>query len=61
MRLASKLRTEKLQTEKDKLQDHTHTTSDRETEPEKILCSHCQRTATNGIKCKGICVAESDY
>jgi hypothetical protein len=61
MRLASKLRTEKLQTEKDKLQDRTHTKSDRETEYEKILCSHCQRTATNGIKCKGICVAESDY
>jgi hypothetical protein len=62
MRLASKLRTEKLQIETDKLQDHTHTTkSDRETEHEKILCLHCQRTATNGIKCKGICVAESDY
>jgi hypothetical protein len=28
---------------------------------EKILCPHCQRTATNGKKCKGICVAESDY
>ncbi|WP_427160174.1 hypothetical protein ACQFX9_00185 [Aliinostoc sp. HNIBRCY26] len=28
---------------------------------EKILCPHCQRTATNGIKCKGICVADSDY
>lgn len=28
---------------------------------EKILCNHCQRTATNGIKCKGICVADSDY
>ena len=33
----------------------------KETEDEKILCSHCQRTATNGIKCKGICVADSDY
>ncbi|YAG17158.1 hypothetical protein NSTC745_06545 [Nostoc sp. DSM 114161] len=33
----------------------------QETEKEKILCSHCQRTATNGIKCKGICVADSDY
>ncbi|NJM45029.1 MAG: hypothetical protein HC860_01795 [Alkalinema sp. RU_4_3] len=29
--------------------------------PEKILCPHCQRTATNGIKCQGICVADSDY
>lgn len=32
-----------------------------ETEPEKILCPHCQRTATNGLKCKGICVADNDY
>jgi hypothetical protein len=30
-------------------------------EEEKILCPHCFRTATNGIKCKGICVADSDY
>jgi hypothetical protein len=30
-------------------------------ENEQILCPHCQRTATNGIKCKGICVADSDY
>jgi hypothetical protein len=28
---------------------------------EKILCPHCRRTATNGNKCKGICVADSDY
>ncbi len=26
-----------------------------------MLCPHCHRTASNGIKCKGICVAESDY
>lgn len=30
-------------------------------EQDKILCPHCQRTATNGIKCKGICVSDSDY
>lgn len=30
-------------------------------EPEKVLCPHCLRTATNGIKCQGICVADSDY
>ena len=29
--------------------------------PEKILCNHCLRTATNGIKCQGICVADSGY
>ncbi|MDJ0507747.1 MAG: hypothetical protein QNJ64_00595 [Crocosphaera sp.] len=28
---------------------------------EKILCPHCKRTASNGIKCKGICVADDDY
>ncbi|MEP0873402.1 hypothetical protein NDA01_26945 [Trichocoleus desertorum AS-A10] len=28
---------------------------------EEILCRHCLRTATNGIKCQGICVADSDY
>jgi hypothetical protein len=30
-------------------------------ETEKVLCPHCLRTASNGIKCKGICVADSDY
>jgi hypothetical protein len=30
-------------------------------EAEKVLCPHCLRTATNGLKCKGICVADSDY
>jgi hypothetical protein len=28
---------------------------------DKILCPHCLRTATNGIQCKGMCVADSDY
>ena len=26
-----------------------------------ILCKHCQRTTTNGIRCLGICVADNDY
>lgn len=26
-----------------------------------ILCNHCQRTANNGIRCLGICVADNDY
>ncbi len=30
-------------------------------ETEKVLCPHCQRTATNKNSCKGICVADSDY
>ena len=28
---------------------------------EKILCNHCKRTATNGIRCLGMCVADNDY
>ena len=28
---------------------------------EKILCNHCMRTSSNGIRCIGICVADNDY
>ena len=51
----------KIQTQKEKLQASTSLKTNQETENEKVLCSHCQRTVTNGIKCKGICVAENDY
>ena len=26
-----------------------------------ILCNHCKRTASNGFRCLGICVADNDY
>ena len=26
-----------------------------------ILCNHCLRTISNGIRCMGICVADNDY
>ena len=26
-----------------------------------ILCNHCRRTASNGIRCLGMCVADNDY
>jgi hypothetical protein len=26
-----------------------------------LLCSHCGRTASNGISCQGFCVADSGY
>ena len=29
--------------------------------PEKVLCNHCGRTASNGIRCQGFCVADNDY
>ena len=28
---------------------------------EKVLCNHCKRTASNGIRCLGICVSDNDY
>ena len=26
-----------------------------------ILCQHCKRTASNGVRCLGMCVADNDY
>ena len=26
-----------------------------------LLCNHCKRTASNGIRCLGMCVADNDY
>jgi hypothetical protein len=51
----------KIQTEKDLFTASINLNTNQETENEKVLCPHCQRTATNGIKCKGICVADNDY
>ena len=31
------------------------------TEKDPILCNHCKRTASNGIRCLGMCVADNDY
>ena len=30
-------------------------------EKDTILCNHCKRTASNGIRCLGMCVADNDY
>ena len=26
-----------------------------------ILCIHCKRSASNGVRCLGMCVADNDY
>ena len=31
------------------------------TEKDSILCNHCKRTASNGVRCLGMCVADNDY
>jgi hypothetical protein len=28
---------------------------------EAVLCNHCKRTASNGVRCLGMCVADNDY
>ena len=30
-------------------------------EKNPILCNHCKRTASNGVRCLGMCVADNDY
>ena len=30
-------------------------------DPDPVLCSHCGRTASNGLVCIGMCVADSGY
>jgi len=30
-------------------------------ENDPILCQHCKRTASNGVRCLGMCVADNDY
>ena len=30
-------------------------------EKDDILCNHCKRTASNGVRCLGMCVADNDY
>ena len=30
-------------------------------EKDRILCNHCKRTSSNGVRCLGMCVADNDY
>ena len=30
-------------------------------EEDPILCNHCKRTKSNGVRCLGMCVADNDY
>jgi len=42
---------------KDQKNSKINLTSDKD----PILCIHCKRTASNGIRCLGMCVADNDY
>ena len=40
-------------------QNKSKTTLNSEKDP--ILCNHCKRTSSNGVRCLGMCVADNDY
>ena len=41
--------------------DHNHSKINLLSKKDAILCDHCKRTASNGIRCLGMCVADNDY
>ena len=43
------------------ISDKTNKESRVSLDNKKILCNHCKRTLSNGIRCLGICVADNDY
>ena len=42
-----------------KVQNNSNINLSSEKDP--ILCNHCKRTASNGVRCLGMCVADNDY
>ena len=43
------------------LQDQINSNMNLPSKKDPILCNHCKRTASNGIRCLGMCVADNDY
>ena len=41
--------------------EENHKDNQSKDKQEKVLCKHCGRTSSNGIRCQGICVADNDY
>ena len=48
---------QELKSFKDQNNSEINLTSDKD----RILCNHCKRTASNGVRCLGMCVADNDY
>ena len=49
--------TQELKSFKDENNSNINPPSDND----PILCNHCKRTASNGVRCLGMCVADNDY
>ena len=43
------------------LEDQNTSKINLPSEKDPILCNHCKRTASNGVRCLGMCVADNDY
>ena len=43
------------------IKDHNNSKINLSLEKDPILCNHCKRTASNGVRCLGMCVADNDY
>ena len=43
------------------LKDQNNSKVNLLSEKDPILCNHCKRTASNGVRCLGMCVADNDY
>ena len=41
--------------------DQKNSKIDLTSEKDLILCNHCKRTSSNGVRCLGMCVADNDY
>ena len=41
--------------------DQNNSKINRTSEEDPILCNHCKRTASNGVRCLGMCVAAVSY
>ena len=43
------------------IQDQNNSKTNFPSDKDPILCKHCKRTASNGVRCLGMCVADNDY
>ena len=43
------------------LKDQNNSEINLASKKDSILCNHCKRTASNGVRCLGMCVADNDY
>ena len=44
-----------------RFKDQNNSKINLNSQKDPILCDHCKRTASNGIRCLGMCVADNDY